>query len=62
MDEFSLLSEREGELNDGSDTGELLLLCGAGVGFFFLQATRLSAPQQRAIESAKVNNFFIQSS
>ena len=48
--------------DDVSEMGELLL-CGAGVGFFFLpHAPKTSAEQQRAREIAKVNSFFIKAS
>ena len=46
--------------DDDSDAGALLLLCGAGSSF--LHAASVNAPQQRVSESARVNNFFIQSS
>ena len=50
------------ELSDESEMGELLL-CGAGVLFFFLpHAPNASAEQQRAREIAKVNSFFIKAS
>ena len=60
-DEFS--DEFSDELSDDvSEMGELLL-CGAGVGFFFLpHAPKTSAEQQRAREIAKVNSFFIKAS
>ena len=55
--------ELSDEFSDGvSEMGELLL-CGAGVGFFFLpHAPKTRAEQQRAREIAKVNSFFIKAS
>ena len=48
--------------DDVSEIG-VLLLCGAGVLFFFLpHAPKTSAEQQRAREIARVNSFFIKAS
>ena len=51
------------EISDDVSEIGVLLLCGAGVLFFFLpHAPNASAEQQRAREIAKVNSFFIKAS